>query len=80
MTTIRERCLAILKEPGAYGAIPPYAAERNAQHRLKLICEEIAAQVRGAYHAEEFGDGSTIIIQDCPDKIAAAILAIGADQ
>ncbi len=65
MTTIRERCLAILNAPDHYSAssllMTASIAYLNAKHRLKRLCEEIAGE-----------------LHDLPS--ITAILAIGAEE
>ena len=95
MTTPRARLLAILKEPDHYSSSSLLMAgaitDKNARHRLKRLCEEIAASIRSGIKnpydlacAEEaclkgeiyFG-GHYLPYDSERENIAAAIIALG---
>jgi hypothetical protein len=97
--TTRARLLAILKEPDRFGVSEwakhtsdgapneralAICADKNARHRLKRLCEEIAGEARAdEYRAPDahdkplaFYDGRS----NAKEQIAAAILALGEDN
>jgi hypothetical protein len=97
--TIRARLLAILKEPDRFG-ISDWAkhsdgahnqraseicADKNARHRLKRLCEEIAKvcsspiRIPGKFEGEWVGEGWFERLMD-GIECAAAILALGEDN
>jgi len=74
MTDIRDRMLAILKEPDRYSD-----ADLNARHRLKRLCAEIA-EIPVWLEIEAPGTGPFTRQDSAIKQLRAAILAIGDDN